>query len=301
MLAIWSLGSSAFSKSSLNIWKFRVHILLKPGLENFEHYFTSMWDKCNCAVVWTLFGIACLWDWNENWHFSSPVGTAEFSKFAGILSAALSQHHLLGFEIAQLEFITFTNFVCSDAHLTSHSRMYGSRWMITPLWLSGSWRSFLYSSSVNFCHLLIASASVRSMQFLSFIVPIFAWNGPLVYLIFLKNSLVFPLLLFSSVSLHWSLRDPFLSLLAILWNSAFKWVYLSFFPLCFTSLLFTAICKASPDSHFGFLHLFFWWWSWWLPSVQCHEPKSLVHQVFYQIYSLKSSSHFHCIIIRDLS
>ena len=51
-------GSSAFSKTSLNIWKFTVHILLKPGLENFEHYFTSMWDKCNCAVVWAFFGIA---------------------------------------------------------------------------------------------------------------------------------------------------------------------------------------------------------------------------------------------------
>ena len=44
-------GSSAFSKTSLNIWKFLVHILLKPGLENFEHYFTSMWDECNCVVV----------------------------------------------------------------------------------------------------------------------------------------------------------------------------------------------------------------------------------------------------------
>ena len=62
-------GSSAFSKTSLNIWKFTVHILLKPVLENFEHYFTSMWDECNCAVVWTFFGIAFLWDWNENWPF----------------------------------------------------------------------------------------------------------------------------------------------------------------------------------------------------------------------------------------
>ena len=62
-------GSSAFSKSSLNIWKFTVHILLKPGLENFEHYFVSMWDEYNCAVVWTLFGIAFLWNWNKNWHF----------------------------------------------------------------------------------------------------------------------------------------------------------------------------------------------------------------------------------------
>ena len=62
-------GSSAFSKSSLNIWKFSVHILLKPSLENFEHYFASVWNECNCAVLWTFFGIAFLWDWNENWPF----------------------------------------------------------------------------------------------------------------------------------------------------------------------------------------------------------------------------------------
>ena len=62
-------GSSAFSKTSLNFWKFTVHILLKPGLENFEHYFSSVWDECNCAVVWAFFGIAFLWDWNENWPF----------------------------------------------------------------------------------------------------------------------------------------------------------------------------------------------------------------------------------------
>ena len=62
-------GSSAFSKTSLNIWKFMVHVLLKPGLENFEHYFTSVWDECNCVVVWAFFGIDFLWDWNENWPF----------------------------------------------------------------------------------------------------------------------------------------------------------------------------------------------------------------------------------------
>ena len=59
-------GSSAFSKTSLNIWKFTVHVLLKPGLENFEHYFTSVWDECNCVVVQAFFGIAFLWDWYEN-------------------------------------------------------------------------------------------------------------------------------------------------------------------------------------------------------------------------------------------
>ena len=51
-------GTSALSKSSLNIWKFTVHVLLKPGLGNFGHYFASVWDECNCAIVWTFFGIA---------------------------------------------------------------------------------------------------------------------------------------------------------------------------------------------------------------------------------------------------
>ena len=63
-------GSSAFYKSSLKIWKCSVHILLKLHLESFEHYFPSVWDECNCVVVWTPFGIAFLWDWNENWPFS---------------------------------------------------------------------------------------------------------------------------------------------------------------------------------------------------------------------------------------
>ena len=62
-------GSSAFSKSSLNSWKFSGHVLLKPSLEIFEYYFSSVWDECNCAIVWTFFGIAFLWDWNENWPF----------------------------------------------------------------------------------------------------------------------------------------------------------------------------------------------------------------------------------------
>ena len=144
----------------------------------------------------------------------------------------------------------------SETHLTSHSRMSGS-WVITPLWLSGSWRSFLYSYSVYSCHLfLISSSSVRSIPFLSFIEPIFGWNVPLVSLIYLKSSLVFLILLFSSIYLHWLLRKAFLSLLAILWNSAFKGECLSFSPLLFASLYFTAICKASSDNHFAFLHFF---------------------------------------------
>ena len=62
-------GSSVFSKSSSNIWKFLVQIQLKPSLENFEHYFASMWNECNCVIVWTFFDIPFLWEWNENWAF----------------------------------------------------------------------------------------------------------------------------------------------------------------------------------------------------------------------------------------
>ena len=62
-------GSSAFSKTSLHIWEFSVQLLLKPSLETFEHYFTSVWDECNCAIVWAFFGIVFLRDWNESWPF----------------------------------------------------------------------------------------------------------------------------------------------------------------------------------------------------------------------------------------
>ena len=88
------------------------------------------------------------------------------------------------------------------------------------------------------------------------------------------------LLLFFSISLHWSLGRAFLSLLVTVWNSAFRWVYLSFSPLPFTSLPFSAICKASSDNHFAFLHFFFLEMSWSLPPVQCHEPLSIVLQAF---------------------
>ena len=79
-------GSSGFSKSSLNIWKFTVHIWLKPGLENFQQYFTSMWDECNCghSLALPFFGIGMKTD------ISSPVATVEFSKFADIECSTLT-------------------------------------------------------------------------------------------------------------------------------------------------------------------------------------------------------------------
>ena len=163
----------------------------------------------------------------------------------------------------------------SKAHLTSHSRMFGSRWVITPLWSSGSWRSFLYSSVYSYHLFLISSASVRSIPFLSFIEPIFSWNVPLVSLIFLKRSLVFLILLFSSISLHWSLKEAFLSPLATLWNSAFRWEYLSFSPLLLASLHFTAIVRPPQITILPFCISFPWGWSWSLSPVQCQEPLSI--------------------------
>ena len=117
------------------------------------------------------------------------------------------------------------------AQLTLHSRMSGFMWVTTHHrgYLSHE-DLFLYSSSVYSCHLfLISSASVRSIPFLPFIVLIFAWNVSLVALIFLKRSLVFPILLFSSIPLHWSLR-----------KATFRCLYLSFSPLPFLNPAWTS-------------------------------------------------------------
>ena len=87
--------SSAFSKSTLNIWKFMVHVLLKSGLENFEHYFASVWDKCNCVVVWAFFGIVFLWDWDENWHFP---GLWPLLSFPNLLAYWVQHSHSIIFQ-----------------------------------------------------------------------------------------------------------------------------------------------------------------------------------------------------------
>ena len=90
----------------------------------------------------------------------------------------------------------------------------------------------------------------------SSIVPIFAWNVPLVSLIFFKRSLAFSVLLFSSIPLHWSLKKAFLSLLAVLWNSAFRWVYLSFPPLPLASLLSQLFVRLLQTTILPFTCLF---------------------------------------------
>ena len=84
--------------------------------------------------------------------------------------------------------------------------------------------------------------------------------------------------LFSSISLHWSLSKALLFLLAILWNSVFKWVYLSFPPLLFASLLSHLFVMPPQTASFLFCICFSWGWSWFLSPVQCHELPSTVHQ-----------------------
>ena len=106
MLAIWSLVPLPFLNPAwtsgiswfMYCWSLAWRILCI--------YFTIVWDECNFEVVWTFFGIVFLWDWNENWPFAIlwPLPVA---RFAGLWSAALSQRHLLGSAIAQLEFHDF--------------------------------------------------------------------------------------------------------------------------------------------------------------------------------------------------
>ena len=114
----------------------------------------------------------------------------------------------------------------------------------------------LYSSSVYSCDLLISSASVRSIPFLFFIEPILARNVSLDCLIFWIDSSIFHsivlLYFFALIA-----EEDVLTLPDILWNSALKWINLSFSPLLLSCLLFTVLCKAFSDSCFAFLFVCF--------------------------------------------
>ena len=150
-------GSSAFSKSSLNIWKFSVHILVKPDLENFEHYFAIVWDECNCAVVGTFFGIAFLWDWNEYWPFPVLWPLLSVTDLWHLECITLTASYFrignssTGIPSPPLAWFTV---MLPKAHLTSHSRMSGSRWVITLSWYLGHEDLFC---TVLLCILAISS------------------------------------------------------------------------------------------------------------------------------------------------
>ena len=236
-----------------------------------------MWDECNCAF----FGIAFLRDRNENWPFlvlwlwHVECSTFRASSFRILNSSA----RILSFLLALFVVILL------KSYLTSQLRMFGSRLVTTPSWLSGSLRLFLYNS-VYSCHLfLISSASVGSLPCLFFITPILAWNVPLISPIFLKRSLLFPILLLSSISLH--LRR--LSYLSLLFFGTLHCVgYIFPFLLCLLPLFSSQpICKPFSDNYFAFFHLFFFVMVLVTASCAMCKTPSIVLWVLYKIQFLE--------------
>ena len=153
-------------------------------------------------------------------------------------------------------------------HLTLHSKMSGCRCVITPSWLSGSLRSFLYISSVYSCHLfLIPSASVRPVSFLLY-VPFFVRNVPLVPLFFWKGSLVFPILFFPLLVCIIHLRG--LSCISLLFFATLHLVeYISPYLLCLLLILSSQLFVRPPQTDILlFCISFSWVWSWSLSPVQ---------------------------------
>ena len=170
MFAIWSLITLPFlnpgwTSGSLRItyrwslaWKIKILNITLPACEmsatvqQFEHalalpFFgtgmkTDLFQSCGHCWVFQI----C-------WHIECSTFTA--SSF-GIWNSST------GIPLPPLALFIV---MFSKAHLTLHSRMSCSRWVITPLWLSGSWRSFLCSSSVYSCHLLIYSLLLGSYYF----------------------------------------------------------------------------------------------------------------------------------------
>ena len=165
------------------------------------------------------------------------------------------------------------------AHLTSHSRMSGSRWVIIPSWLSGSWRSFLYSSVYSYHLFLIPSASVRSISILYCAHLCMKYSLGISH--FLEESFpfcCFPLFLCID---HWR-RLSYLFLL--FFGTLHSDVYIFPFLLCFSLLFFSQLfVRPSQTAILLFCISFPWGWSWSLSPVQWHEPHSIVHQALYQI------------------
>ena len=228
-----------------------------------------MYDKLNIlwhCLFWrlewklTLF-LSCghRWVFQICWHIECSTLTATsfriLNSSAGIPSPPLALFKVMLFK----------------AHLTSHSRMSGSGWVTTSWWLSVSLRLFCFFVQFFYvsCHIFwISSASVRVLWFLSFSVPIFAWNVPLVFPIFLKRSLVFPILLFSCSSLHCSLKKAFLSLLALFGTLLYSDRYIFPFLLCHLLLFFSQLLVRPPKkttlpSCISFS------WGWFLLTFSC--------------------------------
>ena len=154
MLTIWSLVPPPFLKPAWTSGSSWINVLLKPSLENSEHYFTSVWDECNHAIkagslniLWHCLSLGLEWKLT----FYSPVATAvsqiclhiECSTFTA--SSFSTWNSSAGIPSSPLVLFVV---MLPKAHVISHTRMSGSRWVITPSRLTGSWRFFLYCSTV---------------------------------------------------------------------------------------------------------------------------------------------------------
>ena len=155
-------GPSCLFEIQLEYLKFSVHILLMPSLENFEYNFASIWNECNCVVVWSFFGIAPLWNWNENWPF--PV-LCPLLSFPNLLAYWVQHFNSIIFQdLKQLNWnsIISMSFLCSlfpKAQLTSCSKTSVFRWAITALWVSGSLRSLSLSFLGGIVLYILATSS----------------------------------------------------------------------------------------------------------------------------------------------
>ena len=172
----------------------------------------------------------------------------------------------------------------AKTHSTLHSRMSGSRWVITPSWLSGSLRSLLYSSFVYSWHLLlISSAFVRSLVSALYcahlcLICSLGISNFLEEISSLSHSIVF-LYFFALIT-----SEGFLNLFLLFFGTLHSDAYIFPFLLCFLLLFFSQLFVKPPQTAILLFCIYFpWGWSWSLSPVQCHEPPSIVHQALYQI------------------
>ena len=280
ILAIWSLIPLPF-----------LHPSCTSGSSWFTYYWSLPWRilsislvACEMSVIlWFWLNILCswveqrlfqfsghCWVFQICWHIECSTSTASLFRIwnssAGIPSPPLALFIVM----------------LPNAHLTSHSRMSGSRWMITPS-LSWLWTSFLYSSSVYSFHLFLIYSALLGLYHLC----------PLLCHLCMKCSLGISNFLEEIYSLSHSI--VFLYFFALITEESFLnsscyslelWIqmnisFLFSFVLCISS--FSATFKPSSDSHFAILHFFLGGWSWSLPHVQCHYHLSFVLQALYQI------------------
>ena len=265
--------SFVFSQPSLYIWKFTYcwswawrilsMMLLACEMSTVVQYFEH-------SLALPFFGIgmktylfqSCGYYWVFPIYWCNVCRTLTASSFRNVNSSAGILSPPLACFIVMLP----------KSHLTSHSRMSSSMWVTPPLWLSRSLRPFLCSNSMFSCHFLLTSASVGSLLFLSFIVPILAQNVALSSPIFLKWSLFFPILLFSCISCISNVS----SYLSWLFSGTLRSAEYIFPCLhCLSPRLFS---QLSSGNHFAFFHFFFWGLFWSLSPVQCYEHLSIVLQ-----------------------